>query len=70
MINKELLNILRCPESKAPVILDKGNLVSLDKYSRRSYSIVNDVPILLVNQSTQLTTEAWTDAMKRNGKSV
>ena len=70
MINKELLDILRCPETKAPLILDNDRLVSLDKTSRKSYLIVDDVPVMLMDQSTQLTIEEWTDVMKKHGQGV
>lgn len=70
MINKELLDILRCPETKAPLVLENNSLVSIDKDSRRSYPIVDDVPILLIEKSTQLTVEAWAEVMKKHNISA
>lgn len=70
MINKELLEILRCPEAKTPLVLENDSLVSLDKNTRRSYPIKDEVPIMLLDQSTQLSLEEWTSIMKKHGKSV
>ena len=69
MINKELLDILRCPETKAQLVLENDHLVSLDRNSRRRYPVVDEIPIMLVDQSTQLTIEEWTEVMKKHGKS-
>lgn len=70
MINKELLEILRCPETKAPLLLENNYLISMDKNTRRRYPIVDDVPVMLVDQSTQLTVEEWTEVMKKHGKQI
>ena len=38
-IDKDLLEILVCPESKAPLVLDGDTLVSTDPETRRRYRI-------------------------------
>ncbi|HMN48100.1 MAG TPA: hypothetical protein PKD67_03100 [Ignavibacteriaceae bacterium] len=70
MISKELLDILVCPETKAELVLDGNTLVSTDKATRRRYRIEDDIPIMLIEESEQLSIEEWTDIMKKYGKTV
>lgn len=70
MVNKELLDILCCPESKADLVLDGNTLVSTDKKTRRRYKIENDIPIMLIDESEQLSLQEWEKIMKRHGKSL
>jgi uncharacterized protein YbaR (Trm112 family) len=70
MINKELLDILCCPETKADLVLDGNYLVSVDKATRRRYRIEDDIPIMLIEESEQLDLETWEEIMVRHGKPV
>lgn len=70
MISKELLDILCCPETKADLVLDGNTLVSTDKQTRRRYRIEDDIPIMLIDESEQLSMEEWTEIMNRHGKVV
>jgi len=70
MISKELLDILCCPESKADLILDDDTLVSTDKKTRRRYRIIDDIPVMLIDESEQLSMEEWMTIMKRHGKYI
>jgi uncharacterized protein YbaR (Trm112 family) len=70
MVSKELLDILCCPETKADLVLDGNTLVSIDKKTRRRYRIEDDIPIMLIEESEQLSVEEWTSIMKKYGKSV
>ncbi|NCS88409.1 MAG: hypothetical protein CO127_04090 [Ignavibacteria bacterium CG_4_9_14_3_um_filter_36_18] len=70
MISKDLLDILCCPETKADLVLDGNTLVSCDKKTRRRYRIEDDIPIMLIEESEQLSLEEWTKIMKRHGKNV
>ena len=38
-IDRALLDILRCPDSQAPLVLDGDRLVSTDRKTRRSYRV-------------------------------
>ena len=67
-IRKELLDILACPLSKAPLVLDDDTLVSTDKKTRRRYKIEDDIPNLLIDESEELDLEAWTAIMQKHGK--
>lgn len=70
MISKELLEILCCPETKADLILEGNFLISTDKSTRRRYRIEGNIPIMLIEESEQLSLEEWTEIMKRNGREV
>ena len=70
MISKELLDILCCPETKADLVLDGNTLVSTDKNTRRRYRIEDDIPVMLIYESEQLSVEEWQAIMKRHGKVV
>lgn len=67
-IDKELLEILACPETKASLILDGETLVSTDPNTRRRYRIEDDIPIMLIDESEILDEEEWNAIMKRHGK--
>jgi uncharacterized protein len=68
MISKDLLDILCCPETKADLVLDGDFLVSTDKETRRRYRIEDDIPIMLIEESEQLSVEEWTEIMKKYGR--
>lgn len=70
MISKDLLDILCCPETKAELVLDGDYLVSTDKNTRRRYRIEDDIPIMLIEESEQLSLEEWSEIMKKHGRSV
>ena len=70
MISKDLLDILCCPETKADLVLDGDTLVSTDKKTRRRYRIEDDIPIMLIDESEQLSIEEWMEIMKRHDKPV
>ena len=67
-INKDLLDILVCPLSKAPLVLDGNTLVSTDKETRRRYRIEDGIPDLLIEDSEELDPAAWAEIMKKHGK--
>ena len=70
MISKELLDILCCPETKAELVLDGETLVSTDKKTRRRYRIEDDIPIMLIDESEQLSIDEWQAIMKKHGKKI
>ena len=70
MISKDLLDILCCPETKADLVLDGNTLVSMDKETRRRYRIEDDIPVMLIDESEQLTMEEWMEIMKKHGKAT
>lgn len=68
-ISKELLDILVCPLSHAPLVLDDETLVSTDKATRRRYKIEDGIPNMLIEEAEELTEAAWAEIMKKHGKS-
>ncbi|PCJ49036.1 MAG: hypothetical protein COA74_07150 [Gammaproteobacteria bacterium] len=57
MMDKKLLNILVCPESKAPLKLSKDGKELICKASGLAYPIREDIPVLLVEEARQLSSE-------------
>ena len=57
MMDKKLLNILVCPESKAPLKLSKDGNELICSASGLAYPVRDDIPVLLVDEARQLTTE-------------
>jgi uncharacterized protein len=70
MIDKDLLDRLCCPETKADLVLDGNFLVSVDKNTRRRYRIEDDIPIMLIEESEQLSLDEWKSIMLKHGKQV
>jgi uncharacterized protein len=70
MINKELLDILCCPESKAELVLDGEFLVSTDKDTRRRYRIEDNIPVMLIDDSEKLDEQTWKEIMLKHGKTL
>jgi hypothetical protein len=68
MIDKELLDRLCCPETKADLVLDGNFLVSVDKVTRRRYRIEDDIPIMLIEESEQLSMDEWKSIMQKHGR--
>ena len=70
MINKELLDILCCPESKAELVLDGEFLVSTDKDTRRRYRLEDNIPVMLIDDSEKLDEQTWKEIMLKHGKTL
>ena len=68
MISKDLFDILCCPETKADLVLDGDTLVSTDKGTRRKYRIEDDIPIMLIEESEQLSIDEWKTIMQKHNK--
>jgi uncharacterized protein len=68
MIDKDLLDRLCCPETKADLVLDGNFLVSVDKNTRRRYRIEEDIPIMLIEESEQLGLAEWKTIMLKHGR--
>ena len=74
-IDDDLLEILACPDSRAPLVQfddDAGSwLVSTDAATRRRYRVSEDgIPILLIDESEELTEERWTEIMQACGQAT
>ena len=63
----QILQKLRCPVSKQPLIAHQQALVSLDPATRLSYPIQDGIPVLLAEEAVKLDCEQWqsiVDAVK------
>ncbi len=69
-IARELLEILRCSESRAPLVLDGEWLVSTDPKTRRRYRVQDDIPNMILDESEVLPETAWREVMARQVKAV
>jgi len=57
MMDKKLLNILVCPESKAPLKLSKDGSELICQASGLAYPVRDDIPVLLIDEARQLSAE-------------
>ena len=66
-IAPELLSILACPESKAPLVLGEegGAAFLFCPTSRLKYRIEGDVPVLLIEEAERLDERAAAGLMER-----
>ena len=67
VIDKDLLNLLRCPLSGAPLVLDGDRLVSRCQHTRRAYAIHDGIPVMLIDEATELTPEEHRDTLEHHG---
>lgn len=51
-IDKELLDILACPQCKTPVTLVKDGTALKCGTCHRVYPITDDIPVMLVDEAT------------------
>lgn len=58
-LDPDLLRILVCPVSKAPLKEVDGALVSTDPETRLRYRIEGTVPIMLAEESETMPEERW-----------
>ena len=54
-IAPELLNILVCPLTKAPLTYDKENNELISKSAKLAYPIHNGIPVMLPEEARDLT---------------
>ncbi|HEV7730526.1 MAG TPA: Trm112 family protein [Candidatus Binatia bacterium] len=53
-LHKELLDILACPESKQPLVYFEQESFLFCPASRLKYKIVDDIPIMLIDEAERL----------------
>jgi uncharacterized protein YbaR (Trm112 family) len=69
-LDPELLEILVCPVSRAPLVEDGDTLVSTDPKTRRRYRIDEGIPVMLIDESEELDEAKWKEIMARHGRPV
>ncbi len=53
-VDRSLLEILVCPEDKGPLQYLESESVLYNPRLARTYPVVDDIPIMLIEESTQL----------------
>ncbi len=56
-MNKQLLSLLVCPVSKAPLVYDKNKQELICRASGLAYPIRDDIPIMLASEARTLSTD-------------
>lgn len=64
---QSLLEIIRCPRSKAPLVHDGDWLVSCDPSCRLKYEIKQEIPVLIPEEAVELSVAEWQEVMARHG---
>lgn len=59
-------DILVCPKSHAELVQEGDSLVSTDPQTRLRYKVVDDIPILIVEDAVELNPEEWSAVMRRH----
>jgi len=69
-VDKELLSILVCPASKAPLVFDEGNQELVCKASGLAYPIEDGIPVMLESRARILSADEKLNvtSVKRSGK--
>lgn len=51
-LDQRLLDILACPEDKGPLLYFEDEQILYNPRLQRSYSITDDIPVLLIDEAT------------------
>lgn len=62
-IDPQLLSIMVCPASHAPLREVGDWLISTDPDTRRRYPVRDGIPVMLVEESEELTRDDWEKAL-------
>lgn len=63
-IDAELLRIMVCPVSHAPLVQAGDWLYSTDRETRRRYPVQDGIPVMLVDESEVVEPEGFEQVMK------
>ncbi len=67
-MDERLLEIMECPVGHAPLVLVGDWLYSTDRETRRKYPIRDGIPVMLVEESQEVDTEEFEQAMATAGR--
>lgn len=62
-LDPQLLSIMVCPVSHAPLREVDGWLVSTDPETRLRYQIRDGIPVMLIDESEEMSREDWEAAL-------
>jgi uncharacterized protein YbaR (Trm112 family) len=54
-IDRALLDILACPEDKGPLFFIESENILFNPRLKRSYAVIDGIPVMLIEESTQVT---------------
>ena len=60
-----LEEVLLCPQSKSKLVLDGESLVCVDPECRLRFQIRDEIPIMLIDEATELSVEDWEAVMRK-----
>lgn len=63
-VDPQLLSIMVCPVSHAPLIDLEDWLVSTDPDTRLRYPVRDGIPVMLIEESEEMTPEDWEQAQR------
>ena len=63
-IDPQLLSIMVCPVSHAPLREIDDWLISTDPETRRRYPIRDGIPVMLIEESEEMAQDDWEEALK------
>jgi uncharacterized protein YbaR (Trm112 family) len=64
---RDLFDLLQCPEAHVPLKFVEGRLVSTDGATRRAYPIDGGIPVMLLDHSEVLDQGEWRRLMAMDG---
>ena len=62
---KTLEEVLLCPQSKSKLVFDGESLVCVDPECRLRFQIRDGIPIMLIDEATELSVEDWEAVMRK-----
>ncbi len=65
---QQLEEILVCPASKSPLVMDGNALVCTSPACRLRYAIKDDIPIMLVEEAETVPLEEWDAILRKQGR--
>lgn len=57
--DRDLFDLLVCPEARLPLKWVEGRLVSTDAQTRRAYRVADGMPVMLIEESEVLSEGEW-----------
>ncbi|SCX33473.1 Trm112 family protein [Mycolicibacterium fluoranthenivorans] len=69
MLDTKLLSILVCPEDRGPLLYVAGECLYNPRL-RRAYRIVDDIPVLLIDEAVAVTEDAEHDRLVSSGSAA
>ena len=65
---QSLLELIRCPQTKARLVQAGDWLVSSDPTCRLKYEIKQEIPVLIPEEAVEMSIEEWGNLMEQHGR--